>query len=107
MMEKLINPCAQILIDDMLPPWAIGKTDGVLVLGAQLPTRDGRRMGNSHIINISQDEYINIDFGMLYTILTDAGNEFKLFKIEMDSAFYPPQWVSDVSEIKRKFGARD
>lgn len=40
-----------------LPEWAIGKAGGLYLIGAQLPTRDGRRMGNAHIIDVGESPY--------------------------------------------------
>ena len=50
-----------------LPHWATKLcTDGKLCVGAQLPTRDGRKIGNAYIIE---------DMGGVYNILTDAGTK--------------------------------
>lgn len=98
-----------------LPPWAIGYAKGELVLGAQLPTQDGRRCGNAHIIRIEPYEFT--PYGMedapedsphrLYSLLTDAGTELILSAGEVAELFYPPVWVSDVKDVWRKFGPRE
>lgn len=86
---------------DMLPDWATSATHGELVLGAQLPTKDGRKVGNAHIVDIrpgclgTGKEY--------YTVLTDAGSRIHLTRVEIGELFYPPTWVSDVAEVERKF----
>lgn len=96
----LAQPDALNPEDYPLPDWAIGKTNGDFVLGAQLPTRDGRRMGNAHIIGIL--EAIHGGF-FVYRCLTDAGSEIYLNGAELDECFYPPVYVSDVAEVTRKF----
>ncbi|GEK52379.1 hypothetical protein [Vreelandella venusta] len=83
-----------------LPEWAIGRTDGEYVLGAQLPTRDGRRTGNAHIVGLEQDHRTG---GTNYVILTDAGTELVMDADELDECFYPPKYVSDVKQVIAKF----
>lgn len=90
---------------DLMPHWANGTCDGQLVLGAQLPTRDGRRTGNAHIIAIGPakwDERVT-----LYTVLTDAGTTLKLMAEEVVELYYQPKWTSDVNEVLQKFKDRD
>jgi len=83
-----------------LPHWAIGYSRGEYVIGSHLQTRDGRRTGNAHIIEVS----LNPELGDLYRCLTDAGNEMTLTEQSLRDQFYPPCWVADVDEVKRKFG---
>ena len=76
--------------DPRLPPWATGKTDGTLCVGAQLSTRDGRFAGNSCIVGS------DVAFGKPHwLVLTDAGNLMRLNDSEVARAFYPPRWVMD------------
>lgn len=88
-------------IKSRLPEWAIGLAEGNLVLGAQLPTRDGRRMGNAHIIKISPQRRGLM--GLLYLVLTDAGNTIMMLDSEVRSAFHDPIYVSDVQDVINKF----
>ena len=92
--------------DEQLPEWAIGLAYGEFVLGAQLATRDGRRTGNAHIIASGYVRFASLDIPdyLLYTVLTDAGNEFKMNEEELSDSFYPPYWVSDVEEVIKRFG---
>jgi hypothetical protein len=83
-----------------LPGWAIKRAAG-LEEGAHLPTRDGRRMGNGHIIQITPAPRGMI--GLNYLVLTDAGNTIVMSESEITSCFYPPEFVSDVEEVIRKF----
>lgn len=93
--------CTELRI---LPPWAIGHAEGQLVPGAQLPTRDGRRIGNAHVLEVFEIHFVqNPQPTPLYSVLTDAGNVLSLMEAEVGELFYPPQWVSDVDEVVRKF----
>ena len=96
----------QKMIDEQIPPWAVGKTDGELVFGAQLATRDGRFTGNGHIIDIySQTYYKPVEETVeIFKIMTDAGNVIELTEVELQRQFYPPKWVSDVDDVIIRFG---
>lgn len=89
----------------LIPDWAVGKCEGEYVLGAQLPTRDGRQCGNGHIIHIGPAPWDKT--APLYTVLTDAGNTMKLTRIEIEGLFYPPKWVSSVDDVIRRFGTKE
>lgn len=91
------NPCRLL----MKPSWAISHTNGELVLGAHLPTRDGRRTGNAHIIDIQPAPWS--EDVPLFTVLTDAGTAIRLISGEVQAYFYPPEWVSDVQEVIKRF----
>lgn len=96
-------------MEELLPEWAIGKTSGEYVLGAQLCTRDGRRTGNAHIVGFDGVNGLTLNdvTYVIYIVLTDAGNVIKLIRPELESMFYPPQWVSDVNTVIRKFGSTE
>lgn len=87
----------------ILPHWAIRKAkENILEVGNQLPTRDGRRMGNAHIIEQFTAQY---DHGRpYYRVLTDAGTLMIMNSGEINECFWPPKYVSDVQEVVRKFG---
>ena len=95
------------MMEGPLPPWAIGRARGRLLIGAQLPTRDGRRCGNAHIVDIipagNGEWQIDQD---TYHLLTDAGSEMRMLASEVHEQFYSPVWVSNVKDIWRKFGPR-
>lgn len=94
----------QELIDAQLPPWVVGRAHGKLVLGAQLPTRDGRRIGNAHIIQIADKTYQSQGVTLtLYLILTDAGNTATMTDVELCTAFHDPMYYSEVKDIIAKF----
>ena len=91
--------------DEPIPSWAIRKANQILAVGAQLPTRDGRRTGNAHIIAI---ENWNNTSGMtgrpVYVVLTDAGSVIRCVAEEVHELFHLPMWVSDVNEVMIRFG---
>lgn len=90
--------------DFPMPDWAIGRAGGMYLIGAQLPTRDGRRMGNAHIVDTLVPPEDSVLAGrQQYRILTDAGTELVLTAQELEECFHPPEWVSDVKEVQRKF----
>ncbi|HCA23134.1 MAG TPA: hypothetical protein DEP32_03120 [Pseudomonas sp.] len=84
-----------------LPEWATGHAKGEYVLGAHLPTRDGRRCGNAHIIATEKARWDEAK--TVYVCLTDAGRVMRLTKSELEDSFYPPEWISDINEVNRKF----
>ena len=76
--------------DYPLPEWAERFSDGnYMEVGAQLPTRDGRRVGNAFVQGVLQDE----QFGKLAVVVTDAGNVVRYTEEELRTAFYPPQYI--------------
>ena len=79
------------------PSWAIGLAEGVEV-GAQLPTKDGRRVGNSHVVGYSHVSYRGIT-EWVWHIVTDAGNTMKLTHAEVEELFHPPTYVSDLETL--------
>lgn len=84
-------------LDEPLPAWAIGKLIGeYMTAGAGLATRDGRRMGNAFVYQLTEHE----DLGTLATVITDMGSEFKMTEAELREAFYPPIWLMAVEEAR-------
>jgi hypothetical protein len=84
-----------------IPEWAIKRSDGTLEMGSQLPTRDGRRCGNAHIIDILRKTAPQ--FEDAFTVLTDAGTRMVCTAAEIEELFHPPQWVADYTEVMLKF----
>jgi len=85
--------------EQRIPNWATKAINGELEIGAQLPTRDGRQIGNAYIIRT----ILSADMEMFYLVLTDAGNQVFFTAQEINELFHPPQWVGDLDEIIRKF----
>lgn len=91
--------CETLWGDEPLLEWQVARNrDGILVPGTQLCTKDGRRMGNAHIIATQ-----NRDFGRVYECLTDAGNCMTLTAKEIRTAFYIGDYVNCVTDTLRKF----
>jgi hypothetical protein len=75
--------------DDVMPDWAIG-TASELAPGAQLCTRDGRKVGNAVISGPKE-----WTLGGYWPVLTDAGTTLRLNDAEIAGLFWPPQWLMD------------
>lgn len=75
--------------ENWLPPWAIGLTDGQYTdMHAQLPTKNGWKMGNAVTLGTEEKK------GILYIkIVTDAGNILFLTQNEVEEFFYPPRYI--------------
>ncbi|BFM16247.1 hypothetical protein R50073_24300 [Maricurvus nonylphenolicus] len=87
-LEKAMDTVIDSL-DEPMPPWAVGLCESYMEVGAQLCTRDGRRMGNAFVSSVEAG---------VATCITDMGNVFRFTESELESAFYPPEWKMDVSE---------
>jgi hypothetical protein len=79
-----------------LPHWAVRLASGYPEVGAALPTRDGRVIGNATVLQIRD----NTDLGTVVRIRTDAGNEALLTEEELRALFYEPKWVKPLKWIK-------
>lgn len=87
---------------DWLPDWAIGHNQtGDLVEGAQLCTRNGRRVGTAHIITVRKSKYVD---ELVYEGLTDAGSEFVYTAREIHGAYWIGQCISNPVEVLKRFG---
>lgn len=94
-----------------LPDWAVGRNFGYeLVAGAQLCTKDDRRIGNAHIVEaITMTIHELADrqnpFGEFpaYVCLTDAGCKFTMRENELLGYFNIGEWLSDPARVIRDF----
>lgn len=87
-----------------LPDWTIGwNYKRSLVPGAQLMTKDGRRMGNAHIVKTEFKGKGEIMDSIVYHCLTDAGSCFVLNGDELHSAFWVGEFISDPDRIIADF----
>ena len=74
-----------------LPEWATG-VSSTPIIGSQLCTRDGRRMGNAVIVGSEDDN----DWGRpMFTCVTDVGTIMKLTALEIEECFHPLHFVMD------------
>ena len=81
------------------PYWASGPANGKYVLGAVLPTRDGRRTGNAKIMAICGVDYADGTPSQTnYLVKTDGGNSLWLSGSELEELFYPPEWVAYIAK---------
>lgn len=99
-----VEEMAQLVKDweNQLPPWAVRLAQhGILEVGAQLPTKDGRRTGNGTIVMASSSK---LETGrQYYSVLTDAGSSMILNSSEVFEMFHPPKYIVDVKEAIAKF----
>ena len=73
-------------IEEPLPEWAAGRSDGdYMVPMTQLLTRDGRRCGNAAVLRIEISHGVEVA-----VVHTDAGNNMKLTRGEVEGYFHPP-----------------
>lgn len=94
-----------------LPEWAADwNWKRSLVVGAQLMTKDGRRMGNAHIVKTTVVEspakvcpsnpYGEVTY---YECITDAGSNFTLSAEEINEAFWIGDFLSTPERIIKDF----
>lgn len=79
--------------DFPLPEWAVRRSDGnFMEVGAQLATRDGRRLGNAYVDEIRGPQ--------LATVVTDMGSRLTLTLRELEELFHPPSYVMHLDEAR-------
>lgn len=94
-----------------LPDWAVNwNFKRELVPGAQLMTKDGRRMGNAHIVSSESKAYPHLankqnPYGevTVYHCLTDAGSHFVLNEEELRGSFWVGEFISTPDRIIADF----
>ncbi len=79
-----------------MPDWAIGEANGVLQVGAQLCTRDGRKAGNGVVVSVVEYQWRGYK-DTLFEVLTDAGSTLHMNTAEVFELFYPPEYLMDVA----------
>lgn len=89
-MSMVVNTTTEDYQYDV-PDWAYDLVpEGLIVVGQQLLTKDGRVTGNAAIFNIAYD----IDLGdPKFYCITDAGNIIKLTIQELNSQFYLGKYI--------------
>lgn len=91
--------------DYSVPEWDFRKSDGnYMEVGAQLCTRDGRRIGNARVVEIDNSDWALGHFnpGPLVTVVSDFDSRFEFNEAELKSYFYPPKFVMKVEEGIKK-----
>lgn len=85
-----------------LPNWAVKESDGnYMEVGAQLATRDGRKIGNAYVDCIGP----HVPLGQVAVVITDIGNKVVMTAAELEELFYPPAYIMDVGEARAKRGS--
>lgn len=79
-------------IFEPIPPWACGYAYAYTDVGAQLCTRDGRRVGNAVVLSVTNDVAV---------VITDAGNKFSLKLTELEELFHKPRYVMKQTPPRR------
>jgi hypothetical protein len=83
-----------VIADEPLPPWALRLSDGnYMEVGAQLATRNGRKIGNAVVSSIADN---------IATVTTDRGSIVRLYPSELAEMFYPPRYIMDPDYDKLK-----
>ena len=82
----------------LLPCWAERLSDGkYMEEGAQLCTKDGRKIGNATVIHVSESENSLLNdpsYPTLWArILTDRGSQTWMCVEEMERLFHPPSYI--------------
>ena len=79
--------------EEPLPEWASGLAhNDYTKIGACLPTRDGRKVGNATVVSKRQSAFIKEE---VYVVVTDAGNRMTLEYAELEEFFYPPIYTTN------------
>lgn len=78
--------------DELRPPWATGRATSPMQVGAQLCTRDGRRIGNAVTTRLVERHGLT-----LAIVATDIGNEVAFTEDELAECFHPPEWLTDLA----------
>jgi len=76
-----------------MPDWATGEAASPMQVGAQLRTRDGRRIGNAVTVGTR-----DIHGKTFAAVVTDAGTWLNLTELELDQLFHPPQWLMRIDD---------
>ena len=90
--EEANEATADQLFRECEPPWSTGAAAGYMHEGAQLATRDGRRMGNAVVESVEL-----VEGELVATVLTDAGRRGKMDESQMAGLFHKPEWTMDVA----------
>lgn len=83
-----------------IPPWAKGTTTDYTVVGALLPTRDGRQTGNSVVTRVTSTEK-----GVRIHVATEAGNVVGPLSLrEVESLYHSPEFYCERKDFPGNSG---
>jgi hypothetical protein len=89
-----------------LPHWAVDRNwEYALIPGAQLCTKDGRIVGNAHIIGFG--DAMPVSHTPTFLCLTDAGNTLVYSEVEILNNFNIGDWLSDPVDVIKRFKKED
>jgi hypothetical protein len=81
-------------LDYPIPEWADRLSDGNrMVVGTQLCTRDGRRVGNAVVVDDKRVLVLGEQTLPLIKVVTDKGNSLNLTESEAIELFHDPIYV--------------
>lgn len=84
---------------EMLPDWAESYSpNGILCVGRQLCTKDGRRLGNAFITR-ELESIPTIVLVTVWEVVTDAGNVLKMTAQEIRELFYVGDYIARLHTI--------
>lgn len=84
---------------EVLPEWVTAyKPDGVVEVGRQLCTKDGRRCGNAFVLR-EGNGIPALVFIPTWEIITDAGNKLICTQDEINELFYIGEYISRLNSI--------
>ena len=82
--------------EEPFPPWASDYAHGdYMQIGAILPTRDGRIIGNAYVYRIEFENNRQVAY-----IKTDAESNAIMTREELTDLFHPPVWIKVFSDNK-------
>ena len=92
------------ICEALLPEWAEKYVHDSManergLVGAQLCTKDGRRMGNAFINSIKQLDKI----GKVFEVLTEAGNRKWFTERELQEFYHPVKYIVKLDEALKRF----
>jgi len=86
-----------------LPGWAERRSNGdYMEIGAQLATRDGRRLGNAYVDRLEHHPELR----KLAVAITDMGTVLRMTFRELQECFYLPAYVMRVDEARLRRNVR-
>ena len=90
-MNQITVASANVADDAPAPEWSTGYAKHITDVGAQLCTRDGRKIGNAVVLRWPVESH-----GFQFAeVVTDAGTRLKLTEGELREFFHEPTYLMD------------